>query len=80
MRELLVMSEAKEREKWQHTSQMLAMFCNAFGGKATPADFDPFSAASRSRPLDRQQARDLLRIINEKTEQARAKEAAESKT
>lgn len=74
------MSEAKEREKWQHTSQLLAMFCNAFGGKALPSDFDPFAAAGRSKPLDRQQARDLLRQLEEKAAQRKAKLETERKT
>ena len=67
------MSEGREREKWQHTSQLLSMQANTWGGQTNPSDYDPFAKA-KTKPLDRQQARDLLsQLIRQSEEKAKAK-------
>lgn len=47
--ELLAMAEARSRERWQHTSTILAMLANLHRDPRRsrafrPADFDPFAA------------------------------------
>ena len=46
LRELVWLAEARQREAWSHTSQILAMVYNSHRGKGTrpmkPAEFNPF--------------------------------------
>lgn len=71
------MCEAKEREKWQHTSHLAAWTNNAFGGKAVPKDFDPFDDGKRRKTLDSQAAKDILKQLAEQAERRKAKMQAE---
>ncbi|MGE0606565.1 MAG: hypothetical protein AB7O62_05500 [Pirellulales bacterium] len=53
LRELAWMAEGRQRESWNHTSQVLAMLFNAHRDRqktqaAVPADFHPLSKKKRA--------------------------------
>jgi hypothetical protein len=59
------MAEGRQRDEWQHTSSLLALFYNCHrdpkkGKPATPRDFDP--TAPKAKPV-RIQGLGLLRDI-----------------
>ena len=72
LRELLWMAESCQRERWAHTSLMIARILEGLGakkqggGRPTPADFNPFAdedAAPRGIPLTTDNWADLKALV-----------------
>lgn len=66
MRELAIMAEAKQRDDWSHTSNLLALLANVLGGaKTEPADFFPFDRKKRkqAKTMENPLGIDILKIL-----------------
>jgi len=65
LRELFDMAEAKRRDAWLHTSNLLAMLANCHrdpkkSSAAKPKDFNPYT--QRTRPVKRASV-DVLKVF-----------------
>jgi hypothetical protein len=68
LRELLAMAEAKVRDKWAHTSAVLAMIANAHRDTKktrpfTPADFNPMEQRQSNEPIIRTNDLSILKRV-----------------
>ena len=66
LRELVWLAEARQREAWSHTSQILAMLYNSHRGKAAramkPAEFNPF-VEKNNKPLGKTSDLSILKQV-----------------
>ena len=68
MRELLAMAEARVRDRWAHTSAILAMIANAHRDPKktrpfTPADFNPMEQRQSNEPIIRTNDLSILKRV-----------------